>query len=173
MHLCPCVSLSRPSLFRPSPFFLSRSSVSIIFPSGRDFKCRNEGEDAAYETSRQNNLESPPRDRDRPSTAGRYSYSSDESNSFRLFLGHPNPKFKIFYLAGPGETKRHRRGYQLVGSLWPGGPLRSPRVFFLRASLRSPVLLVLVSLSIPPCVLRCPWPLVSLGSYSSTVIVQL
>jgi hypothetical protein len=30
--------------------------------SGRDFKCRNGGEDAPYETFRQNNLESPPRD---------------------------------------------------------------------------------------------------------------
>ena len=48
-----------------------------------------------------------------------------------------------------------------VGSLWPCGPLRSPRVL-------PPVLLVplappacppvlLVSLWIPPCVLRCPW----------------
>jgi hypothetical protein len=32
------------------------------FLGGRDFKCRNGGEDVPYETSRQNNLESPPRD---------------------------------------------------------------------------------------------------------------
>jgi hypothetical protein len=42
--------------------------------SGRDFKCRNEGEDATYETSRQNTLESPPPPRPRltyNSVAGR------------------------------------------------------------------------------------------------------
>jgi hypothetical protein len=59
------------------------------------------------------------------------------------------------------ELNLHDDIYLFVGSLWPCGPLRSPRVLppVLLVPLASPVCppVLLASLLIPPCFLRCPW----------------